>query len=203
LLSYNNVVSLKAVVLIGLKSYRLNTGNNTTLNKKTQILPCMVKVKSKRAYVPNENLPNKHELQKWQDPVLCFPCPCIKEHYILIWWTNKCTCINVSNHILLLFINMFQSLLWPISGCYITISAKRQMYEYFRKLLFQFFQNNNMTVNEQTQQERNLLFELIYDLQLQHTCTLQCPKHISHYIPDSLPHTILMWSLLLGTISLI
>ena len=46
-----------------------------------------------------------------------------------------------------------------------------QMYEYFRKLLFPFVQNNNMTVNEQTQQERNPLFELIYDLQLHHTCT--------------------------------
>ena len=111
------------------------------------------KMRSQGHMFQAKNLPNKHELQKWQNPVLCFPCQCIKEHYILIWWTNKCTCINMSNHILLLllllFTNMFQSLLWPSSGCYITISAKRQMYEHFMKLLFQFFQNNNMTVNKQ------------------------------------------------------
>jgi hypothetical protein len=40
----------------------------------------------------------------------------------VIWWTNKCTLINMFKYILLLLLstNMFQSLLWPSSGCHVT-----------------------------------------------------------------------------------
>jgi len=47
---------------------------------------------------------------------LCVPCPCTKECFILIQQTNKCTFINMSNHTLLIFINLFRSLLWPSQG---------------------------------------------------------------------------------------
>ena len=34
--------------------------------------------------------------------------------------TSKCTFINIFNHMLLFFTNLFQSLFWPSSGCQIT-----------------------------------------------------------------------------------
>ena len=41
-------------------------------------------------------------------------------HSRVTWWTNKCTFINVFNHMQLFFTNIFRSLLWPSAGRRIT-----------------------------------------------------------------------------------
>jgi hypothetical protein len=51
---------------------------------------------------------------------LYVPCPRIKEYCLLIWQANKCAFRNMFIHIILFFTNMFRSLLWTSSGCFIT-----------------------------------------------------------------------------------
>jgi len=48
---------------------------------------------------------------------------------------------------------------------YYNCRKKKQMYEFFRKLFYSVFQQNNITINKQVQKERNQLSEIIYDLQ--------------------------------------